>query len=330
MKQELANIERGLAQVRPSVLALQAELGKAVIGQGEMLQGLLIGLFSRGHVLLEGLPGLAKTRAVSRLAQCLGLDFSRIQFTPDMLPADLIGTQVFNPKEAVFTAEKGPLFSHLVLADEINRAPAKVQSALLEVMQEKQITLAKTTYRLEDPFLVLATQNPIEQEGTYALPEAQIDRFMLKLKVPYPLAQEERQILDLVETYNPAPPARQVMSREQVLAVAQVLDQIYVAPQIKDYIVSLVQAARQPGLAGLPELQPLLEFGPSPRGGIACLIAAKALALFANQAFVTPELVKQAALPCLRHRVLMSFEAEAEGVDSDQYLTRLLERVPLP
>ncbi len=330
MNEDIQAIEENIAHWQPRLNSLFNSLKEAVIGQEKMIEGLVIGLISGGHILLEGLPGLAKTRTVTRLAQSLDLHFSRIQFTPDMLPADLVGTQVFNPKEASFSAEKGPLFAQIVLADEINRAPAKVQAALLEVMQEKQITLAKTTYPLKPPFFVLATQNPIEQEGTYPLPEAQIDRFMLKLKVPYPTKAEERKILDLVENFRVPEPVQPVLNAKEILEMGRDMDQIYLDPKIKDYIVDLVQATRSPAKYGMAHLESLIEIGASPRASITLAIAARAKAFLAGKGYITPEMVKSIAPAVLRHRILLSYEAEAEEMDSDDLIRTLLATVPIP
>ena len=330
MTENIKALEAEIAALTPKILLLKQEIQRGIIGQEEMIEGLMIGILAGGHILLEGLPGLAKTRTVTRLAQALDLNFSRIQFTPDMLPADLLGTQVFNPKEAAFRVEKGPLFAHVVLADEINRAPAKVQAALLEVMQEKQITLAKETFLLEPPFLVLATQNPIEQEGTYPLPEAQIDRFMLKLKVPYPTKTEERAILDLIHDFRPSEPAQTTTGREDLLAMGRLMDRIYIDPKIKDYIVELVQATRDPASYGLEDLAPLIEVGASPRASITLAIAGRAKALLSGKGYVTPEMIKEIAPAVLRHRLLLSYEAEAEEMDSDQIILQLLNQIPVP
>jgi len=320
-----------LIEVQATAVArLKEEVGRRVIGQESMIDGLLVGLFTGGHVLLEGLPGLAKTLTIKCLAQAVDLDFSRIQFTPDMLPADLTGTMVFNPKDGSFDPKKGPIFSNLVLADEINRAPAKVQSALLEVMQEKQVTLGAVSHKMDAPFLVLATQNPIEQEGTYPLPEAQIDRFMMKLKVGYPNRQEERLILDQVSDFNEPEPLVPVMSKADILSIRDLINQVYLDDKIKDYIVELVFASREPAAAGLGELGPLIELGASPRGSITLAIAAKALAFMAGKGFVTPQEVKLAAPHVLRHRILPSYEAEAEEVDIDEIIHRILAKVPVP
>lgn len=330
MTENIKALEAEIAEFNPKILQLREEIQRGIVGQTEMIEGLLIGILAGGHVLLEGLPGLAKTRTVTRLAQALDLNFSRIQFTPDMLPADLLGTQVFNPKDSAFRVEKGPLFAHIVLADEINRAPAKVQAALLEVMQEKQITLAKETFRLEPPFLVLATQNPIEQEGTYPLPEAQIDRFMLKLKVPYPTKAEEREILDLIHDFRPSEPAQTTTGRDDLLQMGRLMDQIYLDPKIKDYIVDLVQATRNPADYGMAHLSPLIEIGASPRASITLAIAGRAKAFLSGKGYVTPEMIKSIAPAVLRHRLILSYEAEAEEMDSDQIIDQLLNQIPVP
>ena len=330
MQEDIKALEAKIKEESAKLYLLKRELQKGVIGQEDMIEGLIIALLTGGHILLEGLPGLAKTRAITRLADCVALNFSRVQFTPDMLPADLIGTSIFHPKEGTFTPEKGPLFAHLVLADEINRAPAKVQSALLEVMAEKQITLAKETYQLEPPFLVLATQNPIEQEGTYSLPEAQIDRFMMKIQVGYPTKEQERQVLDLVTSFKKDGPASQVLTREDLLKMSDLTDQIYVDPKIKDYVLELVDATRNPKDHNLDHLSPLLDFGASPRAGITWIIAAKAKAFIKGQGYVTPELIRQMAPAVLRHRILLSYEAEAEGKTPDWVISEILNQVPIP
>ncbi|MDX2471102.1 MAG: MoxR family ATPase [SAR324 cluster bacterium] len=330
MQEDIKALEAKIKEESAKLYLLKTELQKGVIGQEDMIEGLIIALLTGGHILLEGLPGLAKTRAITRLADAVALNFSRVQFTPDMLPADLIGTSIFHPKEGTFSPEKGPLFAHLVLADEINRAPAKVQSALLEVMAEKQITLAKETYQLEPPFLVLATQNPIEQEGTYSLPEAQIDRFMMKIQVGYPTKAEERKVLDLVTSFKKDGPAAQVLSREDLLYMSDLTDQIYVDPKIKDYVLELVDATRNPKDHNLDHLSSLLEFGASPRAGITLIIAAKAKAFIKGQGYVTPELIRQMAPAVLRHRILLSYEAEAEGKTPDWVISEILNQVPIP
>ena len=330
MQEEIKALGVKIEAESQKIALLKEELQKGIIGQEDMIEGLIIALLTGGHLLLEGLPGLAKTRAITRLAGAVALNFSRIQFTPDMLPADLIGTSIFHPKEGTFTPEKGPLFAHLVLADEINRAPAKVQSALLEVMAEKQITLAKETYQLEPPFLVLATQNPIDQEGTYSLPEAQIDRFMMKITIDYPTKAQERLVLDLVTNFKKEAPATQVLSREDILGMSDLADQVYVDPKIKDYVMELIDATRNPASHDLNHLEPLVEFGASPRAGITLIIAAKAKAFIKGQSYVTPELIRQVATPVLRHRILLSYEAEAEGKTADWAISEILSQIPIP
>jgi MoxR-like ATPase len=307
---------------------LLAELHKRVVGQQGMIERLLIGLLTGGHVLLEGVPGLAKTLTISTLAGAVGLDFQRIQFTPDLLPADLVGTLIFNQREGTFTPRKGPVFSNLILADEINRAPAKVQSALLESMQEQQVTLGDETYPLPQPFMVMATQNPIEQEGTYSLPEAQVDRFMLKVIIGYPTREEERQILDLMSTGEPPEP-RPVMDGGQVLRARRVVEAIYMDDKIKNYIVSLVMATRDPKAAGVP-IGPYLQYGASPRATIALAKAARAHAFLCRRAHVVPDDVKTIGPDVLRHRLSVSYEAEAEGKSSDDLIRVLFDHVEVP
>ena len=304
------------------------EVGRAVVGQKAMVDRLLIGLLTGGHVLLEGVPGLAKTLAANSLAQALSLRFRRIQFTPDLLPADLTGTLIYNPRDGSFSAKKGPLFSNLVLADEINRAPAKVQSALLEAMQEKQVTLGDETHRLEDPFLVLATQNPIEQEGTYPLPEAQSDRFMLKVKVGYPERAEEKEILRRAGMAR-LPELKPQATREQVLEARAALDTVYVDDKIQEYALDLVGATRRPKDFGLA-LESLITHGASPRATIFLVRGAQAHAVVRGRPYVLPEDVKGIALDVLRHRIQVSYEAEAEGVDGEEVARRILEQVRVP
>ena len=306
------------------------EIGKALVGQETMVSRLLTGLLSSGHVLLEGVPGLAKTLTVRCLAQAIDTGFSRIQFTPDMLPADVIGTEVFNPKEATYTVKKGPIFSNLILADEINRAPAKVQAALLEAMQERQGTIGKHTYPLEEPFLVLATQNPIEQEGTYPLPEAQIDRFMLKVKVGYPSKEEERKIIDRMAGGQPEPSVSRVVSSADILSARRVVDQVFVDQKVRDYIVDIVHATRDPRAAGIPDLEGLIELGASPRASIHLMKAAKAHALLQQRSYVTPHDVKTLAPDVLRHRVCPTYEAEAEGKTPEDMIEQILVSVLVP
>ncbi len=307
---------------------VREEIGRAVVGQREMVDRLLVGLLTGGHILIEGVPGLAKTLAVKSLAAALGLHFRRIQFTPDLLPADLTGTLIYNPRDGSFTAKRGPLFAHLVLADEINRAPAKVQSALLEAMQEKQITLGEETHPLEEPFLVLATQNPIEQEGTYPLPEAQSDRFMLKVCIGYPERGEEKEILRRAGL-NELPPLKPRASRLEVLEARGVLASVYVDDKIQEYVLDLVTATRRPKDYGL-DLEHFIAYGASPRATLYLVRGAQALALLRGRAYVLPEDVKGVALDVLRHRVHVSYEAEAEGVDGEEVSRRILEKVRVP
>jgi MoxR-like ATPase len=307
---------------------LTDEVGKVIVGQTYMVERLLIGLLADGHVLLEGVPGLAKTTAVKTLAAAMQTRFTRVQFTPDLLPADLTGTMIYNPKEGTFAPRKGPIFTHFLLADEINRAPAKVQSALLEAMQERQVTIGDGTYLLEEPFLVLATQNPIEQEGTYPLPEAQVDRFMLKLKVTYPSKEEERRILDRVTEETPARIAP-VLSRDEIFRAREVVRGIYIDEKVKRYIVDIVFATRDPAAYGL-DLKDLIAFGASPRASIYLTLAAKAHAFLRGRGYVTPEDVKSIGLDVLRHRILVTYEAEAEEVTSEEVATRILDRIEVP
>ncbi len=308
---------------------LQAELRKAVIGQDHLIQRLLVGLLTGGHILLEGVPGLAKTLAVKSLARTIRTDFKRIQFTPDLLPADIIGTEIYNPRDTAFEVKQGPIFSSLILADEINRAPAKVQSALLEAMQEKEVTIGDTTYRLPDLFLVLATQNPIEQEGTYPLPEAQVDRFMLKVTISYPTPAEERRIIDLRDHADSRVEVRPVTTPADILAARAVVDAIYLDDKVKDYIVSLVCAGRDPAAYGL-DLAHYIESGASPRATLNLKEVSRSLAFLAGRGFVTPDDVKQAAFDVLRHRLRPSYEAEAESITSDDLIRTILDTVPVP
>ncbi len=311
------------------VEALLAETGKVVVGQRYLVERVLIGLLTGGHVLLEGVPGLAKTLAVKTIADAVDCAFSRIQFTPDLLPADVVGTQVWDPRTQTFSVRKGPVFANLVLADEVNRAPAKVQSALLEAMQERQVTLGDQTFPVPDPFIVLATQNPIEHEGTYPLPEAQVDRFMLKVKVGYPTREEERVILDRMAVPE-APRASRVVSRQDLAAARATVHRVHVDDRVKDYVVNLVFATRDPRAHGLPELAGLVEFGASPRATIFLALAAKAHALLRRRAFVTPEDVKAVAYDVLRHRITLTYEAEAEEVTPEKVVSKVLDRIEVP
>jgi MoxR-like ATPase len=308
---------------------LTREIGRVIVGQEDMIRKLLIGLLSDGHVLLEGVPGLAKTTAVSCLARGIQVGFQRIQFTPDLLPADLTGTQIYHPNDGSFSVKKGPIFSNIVLADEINRAPAKVQSALLEAMQERQVTIGEETFMLPRPFLVLATQNPIEQEGTYPLPEAQVDRFMLKLVVTYPSKTEEREILERMGKTQVTTEIRPVLSPSEIDAAREVIDQIYIDDKIKDYIVDLVTAGRAPEQYA-PQLKGLIGYGASPRATIYLAITAKVSAFLAGRGYVVPQDVKDMAPEVLRHRIIITYEAEAEEMTSDDVVKILLDHVPVP
>ena len=310
------------------VQRLVTEVHRVIVGQKYMVERLLIGLLTRGHILLEGVPGLAKTLAVKTLSAAVNTRFQRIQFTPDLLPADLIGTMIFNPKDGTFYPKKGPIFSNIVLADEINRAPAKVQSALLEAMQERQVTIGDTTYPLEEPFLVLATQNPIEHEGTYPLPEAQIDRFMLKLKIDYPDIKEERQILDLMARDEEISVAK-VVSPADLLRVRGVVKEVYMDDRIKDYVVQLVYASRRPQDFKL-DLRDLIQFGASPRATIFLAQAARAHAFIKGRGYVTPEDVKAIGMDVLRHRIILTYEAEAEEVTTESIVSRIFDAVQVP
>jgi MoxR-like ATPase len=308
---------------------LMAEVGKVIVGQQHMIERILVGLLSGGHVLLEGVPGLAKTLTVRTVCDAISAKFARIQFTPDLLPADLIGTVIYDQRTGEFTSKLGPIFANLVLADEINRAPAKVQSALLEAMQERQVTIGDRTYPLPDPFVVMATQNPIEQEGTYPLPEAQIDRFMLMVKVGYPTREEERSVMDRM-TSPRASQAQAKTSPANLLEARKVVRDVYMDDRVKDYIVDVVFATREPEKRGLKELAPLIEYGASPRASIALNLAARAHAFLRHRGYVTPEDVKAIGPEVLRHRVVLSYEAEAEEVASEDIVRRVFEVVEVP
>jgi MoxR-like ATPase len=305
------------------------ELGKVIVGQSYLTERLVIGLLANGHVLLEGVPGLAKTLAVKSLASCISVKFSRLQFTPDMLPADVIGTQIYNPQSGGFTTRKGPIFANLILADEINRAPAKVQSALLEAMQEKQVTIGDQTFKLEEPFLVLATQNPIEQEGTYPLPEAQVDRFMLKLKIGYPSREEERKILDLMAKTSGTPTTTAVVDPKDILKARGVINEIYVDDKVKDYIVDLVCATREPDKYKI-NVRDFIQLGASPRATIALTLAAKAYAFLKGRGYVTPQDVKSIGMDVMRHRVAITYEAEAEEKTPETVIQKIFDELPVP
>jgi MoxR-like ATPase len=308
---------------------LREEIGRVIVGQRYLVDRLLIGLLANGHVLLEGVPGLAKTLSVKTLAQTIDASFQRLQFTPDLLPADLIGTLIYNPREGNFTTKKGPVFANIILADEINRAPAKVQSALLEAMQERQVTIGDETHPLPDPFLVLATQNPIEQEGTYPLPEAQVDRFMLKLSITYPSKEEERQILERMASVNHHDGVRPVVRTDDILRLRQLVDQIYLDDKIKDYIIDLVFATRNPSAYKL-DLQRLIQYGASPRATLYLTLAAKAHAFLQGRGYVTPQDVKSIGADILRHRIIVTYEAEAEDIDPDAVVKSVFDGVPVP
>ena len=327
--EQIAGITESVQAEGTFLTPLREEIGRVIIGQSYLVDRLIIGLLANGHVLLEGVPGLAKTLAVKTLASTMDLKFARLQFTPDMLPADVVGTQIYNPQTGEFTTPLGPVHANLVLADEINRAPAKVQSALLEAMQEKQVTIGGETLRLEEPFLVMATENPIELEGTYQLPEAQVDRFMLKLKIEYPDRAEERQILDLMARTEGLPEANRVTSGEQILRARKLIDQIYVDDKVKDYVVDLVCATRDPDRYNIP-IAPYIQLGASPRATIYLTLAAKAHAFMQGRGYATPQDVKAIALDVLRHRVIITYEAEAEELASEDIAQKLLDTLPVP
>ena len=308
---------------------LQQEIARVIVGQKHLLDRLLVALLTNGHVLLEGVPGLAKTLALKTLASAVDVQFKRLQFTPDMLPADIVGTMIYNPQDGAFRTKHGPIFSNLILADEINRAPAKVQSALLEAMQERQVTIGDETYPLPNPFLVLATQNPLEQEGTYPLPEAQIDRFMMKVIVNYPNRAEERAILDAMATSEPLPSVRPVVSAQQILRARHVVNTLYVDDKIRNYIVDLVLATRPP-VAGSLKIDGYIQNGASPRATINLTLAARAIAFLNGRHYVTPQDVKSIAMDVLRHRVSVTYEAEAENISSEDVIQKILDALPVP
>lgn len=328
MTRTIEDVNRPIVELRKRLDPLFEQIARVIVGQRAMTERLVIGLLTGGHLLLEGVPGLAKTLAIRTLARCLDLSFHRIQFTPDLLPADVIGTQVFNPRTGEFTVKKGPIFANFVLADEINRAPAKVQSALLEAMQERQVTIGEQSFALGEPFLVLATQNPIEHEGTYPLPEAQVDRFMLKIKITYPSRDEEMTVLDRMSRVVPDTSVDVVLSGQDVLEMRSGVDQIYVDPKIRQYVVDIVRASRDPGSFGL-DIQPYIELGVGTRGAIFLLLAAKGHAFLRGRGFVTPEDVKAVAHDVLRHRIILTFEAEAEDITSDDLIDRILKAVSI-
>ncbi len=326
---DVAKLNEAVREESLQIQAAMDEVRKVIVGQKGLIDRMMVALLCRGHLLVEGLPGLAKTLAVKTLGQVLDLQFARIQFTPDLLPADLVGTMIYQQKTGEFAARKGPVFTNLLLADEINRAPAKVQSALLESMQERQVTLGDTSHPLPDPFLVFATQNPIEQEGTYPLPEAQVDRFLLKTKVDYPKKEEERQILDRMIS-GEAPSVTRLVKAEAVRRLETRVRDIYLDSRLRDYIVALVTATRNPKEVGLADLAPLVAFGASPRATLAFSEAARATAFLRGRGYVVPEDVKEIAKDVLRHRILLTYEAEAENVTTETIVDRVLERVEVP
>ncbi len=329
MKSEIEALNQQIQALNPQLQAVRDQVAKVIVGQTHLVDRLLIGLLANGHVLVEGVPGLAKTLCISALGQCIHMEFQRIQFTPDLLPSDLIGNLVYNPRENLYTTRKGPIFANLVLADEINRAPAKVQSALLEAMQERQVTIGEESFKLPQPFLVMATQNPIEHEGTYSLPEAQVDRFMLKVVVTYPSETEEKKILRLMARTVPPEALQPVMRPETILQMRALVDQIHVDDQISDYIIKLVFATRDPQRLA-PEMAGRIRFGGSPRATIYLTLAAKARAFLNGRGYVTPQDVKSIALDVLRHRVITTFEAEADEVTSEHIVQHLLDHVAVP
>jgi MoxR-like ATPase len=329
MNAGITAINEAVKEASSFIQPLLSEINKVVIGQRYLVERLIVGLLADGHVLLEGVPGLAKTTSVKALANAMHIGFSRIQFTPDMLPADVVGTQIYNPQSGEFTTRQGPVFANIVLADEINRAPAKVQSALLEAMQERQVTIGDKTYSLPSPFLVLATQNPVEQEGTYPLPEAQVDRFMLKLRIDYPSRDEERQILDLMARTGHPPQAAPAVDTEQIIKARSIINEIYVDEKVKDYIVDLVCATRNPESYQI-QLGEMIQLGASPRATIALTLAAKAHAFLRGRGYVTPQDVKSIGLDVLRHRVSITFEAEAEEQTSESVVQAIFDALPVP
>ncbi|MBI4582481.1 MAG: MoxR family ATPase [Planctomycetes bacterium] len=329
MQPDLNKTRDLIAEKSGALQNLRNEVHKVIVGQEAMVDRILIALLAGGHILLEGVPGLAKTTAIKTVSDAIHTAFQRIQFTPDLLPADLIGTLIYNPKEGNFTIRRGPIFANIILADEINRAPAKVQSALLEAMQEKQVTIGDKTFSLEEPFLVMATQNPIEQEGTYPLPEAQIDRFMLKVKITYPSRNEEKKIM---ERFSGRPPARvqTVIRPEEIFAMRDLLERVYIDDKVLDYIVDIVYATRQPKEYHLEKLAPLIEYGASPRASIYLNIGSRAHAFLQGRAYVTPQDVKSIGMDILRHRVIVTYEAEAEDLSSEDVVRMIFDGVPVP
>jgi MoxR-like ATPase len=326
---DIARLNERIREESSFITLIRSEIKKVIVGQNRMIDRMLIGLLTRGHILLEGVPGLAKTLSISTLARIINTGFKRIQFTPDLLPADLIGTMIYNQKTGEFTPKKGPLFSNIILADEINRAPAKVQSALLEAMQERQVTIGDTTWPLQEPFLVLATQNPIEQEGTYPLPEAQVDRFMLKLKIEYPTREEEREILTRMSKGS-IPEVQKVIEVDRITKARSMVNEIYMDPKVEEYIVNIVFATREPEKAKLTDLASLIEYGASPRATICLSQAARAHAFIRGRGYVTPEDVKSIGMDVLRHRVIVTYEAEAENITPENIIQKVFDNVDVP
>jgi len=326
---DIKELNERIHQESAFVEQLELEVGKAIIGQKYMLERLLVGLLSQGHILLEGVPGLAKTLAIKSLSSAINADFSRIQFTPDLLPADLLGTQIYNQADHEFIIRKGPIFANFILADEVNRAPAKVQSALLQAMQEREVSIGDKTFDLEEPFLVLATQNPIEQEGTYPLPEAQVDRFMLKVLISYPEKEEEREIMRQ-NINKPPEPIRQVASPEDILRARDTVKQVYMDEKVEQYILDIVFATRQPEQYKLGDMAPLISFGASPRASINLALASRAYAFIKRRGYVVPEDVRSVCHDVLRHRIGLTYEAEAENMTSDQLISRVLNTIEVP
>lgn len=329
MSADLRSFPTVIKEAQEKINVIKQEIGKIVIGQSKLVNRLLIGLFTEGHLLLEGVPGVAKTLAANTLARIVHCDFKRVQFTPDLLPADLIGTPIYNPKEGTFSVKKGPIFTNILLADEINRAPAKVQSALLEIMQEKQVTIGGETFPAPSPFLVLATQNPIEQEGTYPLSEAQTDRFMMKIKIDYPTQKEEKEILNRMGTLGTLPTVEPVLDKKEIAYFKQLIDNIYIDEKVVDYLLNIVSATRHPENFHIP-IEGLLDYGASPRATIALKNASKAYALLEGRYFVNPQDIKQVSGDVLRHRLRLSYEAEAENLTADDIINRILESLPVP
>jgi MoxR-like ATPase len=325
---EIQEVKQKVEEKFLLVSSIKAEIGKVIVGQEKLIEGLLMGLFTKGHILIEGVPGLAKTSAVMALANTVKADFKRIQFTPDLLPADLIGTEIYRPKVGDFVVKKGPVFHNIILADEINRAPSKVQSALLEAMQERQVTIGEFTFKLDDPFLVMATQNPIEQEGTYPLPEAQVDRFMLKLVLDYPDKKEEKEIMTRVGFEQPSD-IQQVINPAGINDIVAIIKEIYMDEKLKDYIVDIIFATRRPADYGL-DMGDYIQFGASPRATIFMSLAARAYAFLQARAYVTPQDIKSVALNVLRHRIILNYEAEAEDITTEQVVAAIFDTVEVP